>query len=220
MDGTVISAAFQHHGKGQFGRKWLSNPGENLSFSIILYPEFLAVHKQFYLSMVVALSICEAVDQLTGLNTTIKWPNDIYYQKQKLGGILIVNQMMGIKWTGSVVGIGLNVNQIAFDPELPNPCSLRIATQKLFSLEEVLSAVLMQLEHNYNQLLRSAAWEDIHNKYHQKLLGWQQEVEYQTEDNEEMCSGRLMGVDDTGRILLEKNGITTRFANGEIRLRY
>lgn len=218
MDGTVISADYQTHGKGQFDRKWLSNAGENLSFSIILYPAFLAPSEQFYLSMMVAASVCDAIDHLTGLKTQIKWPNDIYLGRHKLAGMLIVNQMMGMKWSAAVVGIGLNVNQLVFDPLLPNPTSLALATKKSFDLSNVLQSLLIKMEADYNQILKTRDFSGVRGLYQQKMLGWKQEVKFQKINETKIQSGTLIGVDEPGKLLIGQNGEISGFVNGEIKL--
>ena len=218
MDGTVISADFQTHGKGQFDRKWLSNAGENLSFSIILYPTFLVPTEQFYLSMMVAVSVSEAIDQLTGLKTLIKWPNDIYLGHHKLAGMLIVNQMMGMKWSAAVVGIGLTVNQLVFDPLRTNPTSLALASQKSFNLSIVLQSLLKRMEDDYNHVLKTRDFTRLSSMYQQKMLGWRQEVKFQKINETTIQSGTILGIDELGKLLIGQNSEVTGFVNGEIKL--
>lgn len=218
MDGTVISADFQTHGKGQFDRKWLSNAGENLSFSIILYPAFLLPTEQFFLSMMVAASVSEAIDHLTGLKTQIKWPNDIYLGHFKLAGILIVNQMMGMKWSAAVVGIGINVNQLVFDPLLPNPTSLALETHKSFDLTKVLQSLLIKMEADYNQILKARDFTRVSSLYQQKMLGWRREVKFQKINETTIQSGTILGIDELGKLLIGQNSEVTGFVNGEIKL--
>jgi BirA family biotin operon repressor/biotin-[acetyl-CoA-carboxylase] ligase len=106
--GTVILADDQFLGKGQRGSEWLSTKGENLTCSFILNPDKLSVDEQFFLSCMVALSIVDVLEEF-GIDACIKWPNDIYVNQQKIGGVLIENFLQSNLIKTSIVGIGLNV---------------------------------------------------------------------------------------------------------------
>lgn len=93
----------------------------NLTFSAVLCPAGLRAESQFYLSKAVALSVSDTVDSF-GIESRIKWPNDIYVGDGKVAGILIENDLMGACVSRSIAGIGLNVNQTAFD----RPCPIRL----------------------------------------------------------------------------------------------
>ena len=112
-EGTVILADVQTHGKGQGGNTWLSDKDLNLLFSLILKPDFLPAYKQFYLSMSIASGIHDCMADL-GIRSWIKWPNDILIQDKKVAGILIENTIQFQNIQTSIVGIGLNVNQVTF----------------------------------------------------------------------------------------------------------
>ncbi len=115
----------QQDGKGQIGRKWYCGQDQNIALSFLLELGYIKVRDQFGLNMAVALSVRDAmVDFIDPAFLTIKWPNDIYYKNQKLGGILIQNQIKGKQISHTIVGIGLNVNESQFPADLPNPISL------------------------------------------------------------------------------------------------
>ena len=124
--GSVIVAERQTASRGQRGNSWSSTEGLNLTFSLVLCPDFLPAEKQFYLSKVVALAVADTATHW-GKRAQIKWPNDIYIDDYKTAGILIENDLSGNKLSRSIVGIGLNVNQTCFDNTLPNPTSLACA---------------------------------------------------------------------------------------------
>ena len=111
--GTVVAADFQTAGRGQKGNSWESQSGKNLLFSILLRPRRMAAAHSFILSQLVSLSIVEVLGRYIP-DVSIKWPNDIYYRDRKLVGILIENDMQGVDVALSIVGIGVNVNQIHF----------------------------------------------------------------------------------------------------------
>jgi len=129
--GDVVWAERQSAGRGQRGHAWSSAEGENLTFSLVLEPVRLAVGEQFLLSQAVALALVDTF-AACGIDTRIKWTNDIYAGDRKLVGILIEHRYSGPTLARSVVGIGINVNQTAFDPALPNPVSMALAAGRRF----------------------------------------------------------------------------------------
>ena len=94
-EGTVISTYNQRAGRGQIGRKWESEPGKNIAFSVILYPGFLAIRQQFLLNQMVSLAVLDLVAKYTEKAVKVKWPNDIYIEDGKVCGILIQNTLAG-----------------------------------------------------------------------------------------------------------------------------
>ena len=157
QNGTLVLAERQTAGRGQRGNRWSSAPGENLTFSVVLHPDFLPVHRQFYLSKAVCLALADTLEgfldspaepaQETGPSPKkkpggvfIKWPNDIYVGARKIVGILIENDLSRETLSRSIVGIGINVNQTRFPAELPNPTSLALETGSAHELTEVLGA--------------------------------------------------------------------------------
>ncbi|NCU03229.1 MAG: biotin--[acetyl-CoA-carboxylase] ligase [Chitinophagaceae bacterium] len=126
--GLVIRTAHQTKGKGQRGKVWETEPGANLSFSIIVKPKLLPT-QSFQLLAATALAVRTELEKLLGDETTIKWPNDLYWRDRKTGGILIENVLRGRQWQWAVIGIGINVNQTKFG-ELKNPVSIKQITGK------------------------------------------------------------------------------------------
>ncbi len=128
LDGTVVFAHEQTAGKGQRGKTWWSAPDESLQMSLIINPLQFQLGNQFLLSAFAAITVRAFFEQLAEKPIAIKWPNDIYFQDRKAGGILIENVVLGSRWQWAVIGIGLNINQRNFDSRLPNPVSLRQIT--------------------------------------------------------------------------------------------
>lgn len=150
-EGTVVWADEQVQGRGQRGRIWQSNQGENLLVSYLLLPTFLKAHEQFDLSRAVALGVCWAVSEFVDAEVRIKWPNDILVNGQKVAGILIENGLRGSFLSYSVCGIGLNVNQTEFDG-LPNATSLAVVSQRPLGRAHVLDRLSAWLEAAYLML--------------------------------------------------------------------
>lgn len=129
---SVVAALSQTSGRGQRGNVWLSEAGQNLTFSIVLkFPakglnaemEPILAYDQFVLSEITSLAIVDLLADF-GIEAKIKWPNDIYVGDRKICGMLIENSLRGEWLQHSIIGIGLNVNQRNFDVTLPNPTSM------------------------------------------------------------------------------------------------
>ena len=170
-DLSVISAAEQTSGRGQRGNIWLSEPGKNLTFSIAvkyegeLFADANPVN-QFVINGVVSLSIVELL-KTYGIDARIKLPNDIYVNGKKICGILIEHSVLGSSLIHSIIGVGLNVNQMDFDESLANPTSilLEIGGDEIHlpSLLEKLLDLFLKYAERYTP-------DEIQNIYQSKLL--------------------------------------------------
>lgn len=199
-EGTVFLAYEQTSGRGQSGNFWESEPGENLTFSMVLYPDFLDIRSQFILSKVVALGIYSAlnkyVDQLR-----IKWPNDIYVGNKKLGGILIENSVMSGLLQSSVVGIGLNVNQVHFYSSAPNPVSMKTLTNQHFDCDLLLTEVVDGIN-TYYKLLQNGGNKEIDDAYLSSLYLINQSHSFRSDY--EVFKGVITGVNEIGQLQIRK----------------
>ena len=143
----------QTAGRGMRGNTWTSRPGDSLTFSILLRSDMLQGKQQFAVSELAAWAVMRTFasymtdDQKQQLR--VKWPNDIFYGDRKLAGILIEHSLTGARVDYSVIGIGMNINDEAFPPELPSAISLRMITGR--SLEPM--EVLIRLHSELSQLL-------------------------------------------------------------------
>lgn len=200
FEGTVVRTFRQTLGRGQRQKQWESEDFSNLTFSLIYYPVFLSVSRQFQLSKAIALGIADFVKNTTKIeDVKIKWPNDIYVGDKKIAGILIENTVSGNKISSAVIGIGLNINQTTFSQKIPNPISLRIITGKKLDLENCFQELCVSLEARYMQL--KAAKENVINEhYHKALYGLNEEREFIV-DNKNIIAD-IIGVDGLGRLKL------------------
>ncbi|MDP2335298.1 MAG: biotin--[acetyl-CoA-carboxylase] ligase [Bacteroidota bacterium] len=199
-EGTVFLAYGQTAGRGQQKNFWESEPGQNLTFSVVLYPEFLEIRRQFMLSKVVALGIYKALHKYVD-SLKIKWPNDIYVGDQKLGGILIENSVMSGLLKSSVVGIGLNVNQTIFHSIAPNPASLRTLTNQHYDCEKILTEVLSEINNHYI-LLREREYERIDKEFISVLYRLNEKHYFRTENV--VFEGEIIGVNEMGQLLIRR----------------
>ncbi len=200
QEGTVFLTYEQTSGRGQLKNIWESETGKNLTFSIVLYPDFLEIRRQFMLSKVIALGINSALNKYVG-NLKIKWPNDIYAGNQKLGGILIENSIMYGLLKSSVIGIGLNVNQTIFKSNAPNPVSLKALTNQHYNCERILTEVLSGIN-QYYALLRQGEEEKIDQEFISVLYQLNENHDYMAEG--EVFKGQIIGVNEIGQLQIRK----------------
>lgn len=166
-EGTVIHTNHQSSGRGQGGNKWESEDGKNLLISIVLFPSMIIPAEQFFLSMAISLGICDFLDKYTS-SVSIKWPNDIYVNNDKIAGILIENSIMGNIIEHTIAGIGINLNQTKFLSDAPNPVSLSNLTGKEYDVSECLWQLVTDLDKRYKSLL-SGETARIKAEYFSKL---------------------------------------------------
>jgi len=200
-EGTVIRAKFQTDGKGQGDNKWESESGMNLTFSLILKPLFLHPENQFHLNKSIALGVLDFVRNLNIPGEfKLKWPNDIYAGNRKLGGILINNTITGSEYSMAIAGIGLNINQVTFDPLLPAPVSLKNLSGESYSLNTCFMDLLHCLSYRYTRL-QTGYEQEIGNDYQQSLLGIDEERSFVVSGT--TVRGTIRGVDPFGRLIVE-----------------
>jgi len=216
-EGTVICAAQQEAGRGQIGSKWKSESQKNIIMSVILFPKFLLATQQFELNKVVSLAVADVLRPY--LNETdellIKWPNDIYINDKKLGGILIENSLKGVWLDHTIVGIGLNINQIEFEEHLPNPISLSIAAQKEFDLGGIIADLCARLEYYYLQL--KSKFNTINETYLKSLLGYQEWRTFFLPVANTTFEGKITGVSSLGKLQVETKAHPLEFDLKEIK---
>jgi len=175
--GAVYFAHNQTAGKGQHGKTWLIEPGTNITLSVILDTVFLMVSKPFPLSAMVAVACHDFFSSYAGEETTIKWPNDIYWRDRKAGGILIENLVRAGAWAGSVAGMGINLNQVHFAEGLKNPVSLKQITGKSFDTLAMAGELCTHLENRYRQL-RNGGFEALWQYYNEHLYKRGEEIRF------------------------------------------
>lgn len=148
--GSLCITDHQTAGRGQYSRSWLTEPGKDLTFSIQLAPN--NSDKIQLLLQVCALSLVEAIQDSTGLNAWMKWPNDLYLDNQKVCGILAESTFTGKKLDRVIIGIGLNVNEDRFSANNTlNAISLINILESEISRELLLAIFMGRLETNYNR---------------------------------------------------------------------
>ncbi|WP_345223086.1 biotin--[acetyl-CoA-carboxylase] ligase [Hymenobacter koreensis] len=214
-EGCTVITDCQTAGRGQRGNTWEALPGENLTLSVVWRPVFLAATAQFRLNLAVALAVHDWAQGLLGPDPAlrVKWPNDLFYHEQKLGGILIENTLNGSQIHWSVVGIGLNVNQVNFG--VTTATSLALLKGHAFGLPPLAEKLLECLERRYLQL-RGGQHPALHAEYLSKLYRFQEWHHFGV--NGQPTAGRIVNITDAGQLVLEQtNGQMRSFGLQEIR---
>lgn len=204
---SVYAAKFQTAGRGQRGNKWSSAAGQNLTFSVLLnfsHPQMpdLAVRNQFLLSIAAALSVSDLLCKLNICNR-IKWPNDIYIGRRKVCGMLIENIVGNAGLEHSIIGIGLNLNQTEFPPELVNPTSVLVSSGLKTVPEEVLDDFLDIFLGYIPYLSDIEGINEIRNKYVSRLFGLGVSREYHDCLRNIDFTGTIKGISEEGLLLME-----------------
>lgn len=216
LHGTLVLTDVQTNGRGQHDHKWIVEPGQNLTFSLIFEPN--NANRLNLLTLTCALSVKDTIENLTGVDAQIKWPNDVLVKGKKLCGILTETVFIGNKLDRVVVGIGLNVNQQKFSGELENNAtSLSIECSGEISREKLLVEILQNIEYRYRLWNQFNA--DLVKDINRAMIGFGEWTSLLL--NGEKLDGeyKFMGVNEAGELVaLNKDLDVKRFAYEQIRV--
>lgn len=197
---TCYWALEQTAGIGQRGNVWVSGArGENLTFSVLLKPDFLPAAEQFRLTQAVSLAVSDWLRRLLpeGCPVQVKWPNDIYADGGKICGTLISCRLIGTVIGSAVCGIGLNVNQTQFPSWVPHPTSVAQITGSHYDTAALLPSLLEAIGTRYDQLRHGI---DHSAEYLSRLMNLGTPRRYMYDSHE--ITATVNGVDTFGRLLL------------------
>lgn len=197
---TVIITDNQTAGRGQRNSTWYAEPGKSLAMSVYIEPKKLLIKDQFYLSMLVSLSVKKALQDFGVPKVTVKWPNDILSRSKKLAGILIENTVKQNKISSSIIGIGVNVNTDLVKT-LPRLGSMYSQTHKEFDMEEVAMKILEVLIPKIESF-SSVDYMKLKHNYEQHLFRKDQVTSFIDKDTS-LFSGIIRGVTDMGQLKVE-----------------
>jgi len=198
-EGTLFVATCQQAGRGTGLATWESADGLNLTFTVVLYPSGVALSQQFSLSQAISLGMTDFLSRFVS-DVLVKWPNDIYVNDKKIGGILIETAITGGKFSRALVGVGLNINQDVFVSEAPNPVSLKNLTGKTYELSLMLTDLCTCLDNRYRSLIRGDYFILQHD--YGKLL-YRKGVWAKYRDQNSDFEGRIIEVESDGRLKIE-----------------
>ena len=208
VEDMVVCADYQTAGKGCGANTWESERGKNLTFSMLIHPKAIPANQQFHITEIVSVALCKTLQPYIYNKVEIKWPNDIYVDDKKICGILIENRLQGAEIKDCIIGIGLNVNQMVFKSDAPNPVSIRQLTGKEIDLNELLKAFLDCFDKECNN--KTTCFE-----YRKMLFRKGKDSLYK--DKITCFTARLMDVLPDGRLLLvDKEGLEHTYAFKEV----
>lgn len=223
-DGTLFYTMRQTAGRGQIGNSWESEADKNIAFSMLLRPTFLPIRHQFMISEITCISILEALNDLGVKNLSIKWPNDIYCNDDKICGILIENSLMGSTFNYCVVGVGININQEKWIGNAPNPTSVKLKTGKECDPETVLDKVTGNIWKYYTLLssidagVYGAMSEMIHKKYLNYIYRKEGFHPYKDAESGKEFMAQIKTIEPSGYLHLEDTeGSTYRYMFKDVR---
>lgn len=205
-----IFTFFQTNGRGQGGHNWISEPGKNLAFTIAIplieEVDFVCLNKS------ISVAVCEFIQSYLSENVVIKWPNDIYCNYKKIAGLLFqVQTIEDIKYL--VLGVGVNVEQTNWSPELPHAASLKdfgVSNLNFFNLAESLCKHIVSG-------IDSITKPTIHLMFQKKLMNLNQIIRIIHADTQQISEVTLLDVDEFGRILvLKENGEKVSYHHGQV----
>lgn len=211
--GSVIMAVDQYAGRGQRDAEWLSNAGLNLTFSLYLDDVNLSVNRQFILTELISIALVQLLSKFS-IEAKIKWPNDIYVKRKKIAGVLIENQLSGKKIKNTIIGVGLNVNQIDFS--MPNTSSIILEKGNRMNLDEVLFSFIETfnfiIKENYSgddSSLRDLYLKDLYLINQSSLFI----------SNQKQFKGEITGVSDGGLLIIKEKGTEKMYDLKEIQFK-
>ena len=211
--GMAIFTHEQLAGKGQRGKVWASEKDVNIALSIVISPKPLNVTQQFQLSACVAVALHQFFFQYAGDDTKIKWPNDLYWQDRKAGGILIENMIgSGGNWEWAICGMGININQTSFSPHLPNPVSLKQITGNDFKVISLAKELCISLNEKFQELI-NLEFEPVYNQYIQLLYKLNEKVKLKKDSR--VFEAMIKSVSPEGKLVVQ-HSIEEEFNFGEV----
>jgi BirA family biotin operon repressor/biotin-[acetyl-CoA-carboxylase] ligase len=203
--GLAVFTHEQVRGKGQRGKTWITEKDANIILSVVINPRPLLITEQFQLTVCTAVAIRDFFSRYAGDDTKIKWPNDLYWQDRKAGGILIEN-VIGTgstendRWQWAIIGTGININQTHFSPELKNPVSLRQITGKSFDPVALAKELCILLDEKFKQLL-NGGFEKIFSEYLSVLYKKNETVKLKKDNR--VFEATIIGVSPNGKLIVE-----------------
>ncbi len=217
-EGTLVLCEEQTAGRGRMGRRWLSPRHANLLFSVLLRPK-IAPDKVFLLTMILALAAIDAIGELYALKAMIKWPNDLYVGRKKLGGILTEFSTWNKTVEYVVLGLGLNANWRPADEEgmLYAATSILVETGGEVSREDLLVGILEKLEPYYRKM-SSGRLEGFYKRWNEESMLVNKRVEIRS-TGERIC-GKALRIDPHGAlIILDDQGQERKIVYGDVSVR-
>jgi len=203
----------QYEGKGQGSHTWVSQPGLNITGTLVIFPDQLEASDQFTLSKTFSLAIACFLELFID-EVKIKWPNDLYAGDKKIAGILIETAIMGKYISHAVLGVGVNINQKIFPSDIPNAVSVSILTGLDHNLPD-LEQLLIESFLNQYRMMEATRFNEINDQYINRLFRYNEWAYYRALGK--TLYGKITGVNEYGHLMIETgSGLVESFAYQEV----
>lgn len=210
-NGTIIHSEYQTAGRGQRTKQWIGNPGENIYISFIYHFNSLKADHLFSIHKLSSLAILQTLNAAIDLKFRIKWPNDIYHKDNKVAGILIENTLSDGHLKSSIIGIGININQTDYPPEL-SAASLKSITSRTYDIYNTIDSLATQMEKNYISITED--YKSLDTDYHLNLYKLNERQKFKL--NGIPKEAILRGIDKWGRLKLESENQLRAYDHHEV----
>lgn len=214
--GTAILSYNQQFGRGQRGTNWQSEPFKNIAFSLYVVHQNMLITSQRYFNYAVSLAIVDLL-RTYEIQAQVKWPNDILVNDQKIAGILIENQLNSSGWNSSIIGIGLNVNQVFDSQQGFSATSLTNLLNRVFKLDDIVYQLAEKLSLRY-AAFTSGLHEELESEFLENM--WKIGEFVNAEINEVRQLVKICGMDEYGWLKLEVAGEVRSFDLKEVKFIY
>ena len=217
-DFTTVVAEFQTKGRGQMGTSWQVEDGKNLTCSVFKRTKAIFIENSFSISIATSLAIISVLQGFNIPKLFVKWPNDILSEHMKICGILIENVIKNNILEASIIGIGLNVNQMHFK-NLPKASSLKIISGQMFDVDELLQHILIKLQFYFSRIEKGES--DFNRQEYETLLFRKDKPSSFRDKDNHTFPGFIKGIDASGNLqVLLEDDIVKSFDLKEIELLY
>jgi len=205
----IVSTSFQENGIGQFGKSWESEKNKNLLTSILINHES-NIKDNFKFNISISIAICNFLEKYFNSRVKIKWPNDIMIDDKKIAGVLIKNLQSNSK---SIIGIGLNINQVDFNLYTPEATSFKKEKKIKFNVDKLFNELLNSIEYSYNNFKNDL---NLKDEFLKKLYKFNVQTKFKF--NKSLILATITDVSDNGELVtIDEHGKIRKFKNGEIK---
>ncbi len=213
LSGDLIIAKYQYGGRGQRMNKWCSSYGKNLLCSLFYRPLDINADKTFIINQAVSLAVLKTIRKFNNEKCLIKWPNDILSVNKKIAGILVENSLSSNKVNHSIIGVGININQVFFK-RLPNATSIKKISNKNIDIERVLNELINSYKFYFTKINDIKY---INDEYNQNIFG-KEGCKFIINGKE--YSGRIISISNTGIIKLNTGSEIVNYDSRKVKLLY
>ena len=216
-DGTLVVADCQNKGKGRRGKSFTSPKGQSIYMTFLLRPDISPI-KASMITILSAMAVRGALSEVCGINALIKWPNDVVADGKKICGILTEMSAELTKVNYVVVGMGINVNNEKMPKDIENVAvSVRMLKGSIQRRSPIIGSVCKWFSVYYNKFMSTLSLSQIKEEYNRYLVNMDKEVEVVSDNGS--YRAKSLGIDDEGRLLIERNGKTETVLSGEVSVR-